>query len=907
MKHINQFLFVLLFFSGILFAQSYNNNIPKFGEISGYKISDKPASYFDVVKYITEIAGLSDRVEIVKEGKTFQGRDLYYLIVTSPKNHTNMQTIKKNLELLSDPRIKRSIPEQELIENTPAVVFMMYSIHGNEASGTNASLKLTYELAANNDESTMNILDSLIVIIYPMENPDGRQRFINQAEQWYGSVVDPDIQSYPHTGLWPSGRTNHYHFDLNRDWFILSQPESKARVKAILEWKPQLVVDAHEMGSLSTFLFNPPRAPINPNLQQIIIDWWNVFAKDQAAAFDEHGWSYYTREWLEEWYPGYGSSWPSYLGAVAILYEQARTAGTTVKRPDGTSLTYGQSVEHQYVSSLANIKTALKNRRKLLRQYIETKREAIDNNNKLKAFIIKPNKNDSRLNKFLSKLKFQNIELFYAGDAFSADAKNPWGEKESDFPKGSIVIPLNQPLAPLVRSICEFDTRMTDSFLKSERESILKGKGTRLYEVSAWSMPLAYGLDVYESTELPKVELRKIEDLKSIKGAVHNLNSKYGYVIPIADDNVFPMLNELLDAGIQVNVADKDFTVRNMAFIKGTLLIRKVENPNLNAELLQTLAEKYGITIYGVNTALAAKGADLGGGYFTLLNKPQTALLVGRNVSMNSFGSLWYLFDHELNMRVSKLEIQYLNRFDLSKYNVIILPSYFGSLKNDLSKSGLNNLTAWIKSGGTFITMGRGAKAFADTTVKLSRVKLRSQILTKLNVYKKELKTEREAFSVTIDSLSVWEPKDFELSGSDKSKPDIKALTGFEKNARKFSPRGVILSINLNTEHWLTYGMQDKAAAFFSSPNVFMSKNPVETPVRFADFEELRLSGLLWPEARKRIANSAYLTRERFGSGQIILFAEHPDFRAYFYGTYRLLLNAVFFGPGHGTRRKIDW
>ncbi len=903
MKKLLTTFWVLIF--TINFAQTYDNSIPKFEEVAGYKTSDKPAGYFDVVNYIKAVANTSSKVKLVQEGQTYQGRKLYYLIVTSDKNHNRLDQIKQNLELIADPRKAKDKNIKKIIEETPAVAFMMYSIHGNEASGTNASLKLLYELTANNSPEINELLDKLIVIIYPMENPDGRQRFISQAEQWYGRIKDPDTQSFPHSGLWPSGRTNHYHFDLNRDWFILSQPESKARVKAVLDWHPQLVVDAHEMGSFSTFLFNPPREPINPHMHKIIQDWWHIFSKDQAKAFDEHGWSYYTREWLEEWYPGYGTSWPSYAGAVAILYEQARTAGTDVKRPDGTTLTYGQSVEHQFVSSLANLKTAAERREELLNDFYKMKAEAVENNSDTKAFIIEPDENTTRINRFIERLNFQKIEMFIAKNDFSVNAKDPWGTEKNSFPKGSIIIPLNQPLSPLVKAICEFDTRMTNKYLKSERESIMKGKGTRLYEVSAWSMPLGYGLKIYSSNEYPDTEMEEVHQINK-DGETNLAEAKYGYLIKLTDENVYPLLYKLMTNGIQVNVADEPFEVESKKFERGTLLIRKIENPNLNINVLSELSSEYKIKIYPVNTALATTGTDLGGGNFTLLTEPRTAFLVGNRVSMGDFGAIWYLLDRELGVRTSKLKIENLGRFDLSKYNVIILPPYYGSLKNDIG-NGLNKLKEWVKDGGTLISFGRGAAALADSSVKFSRVRLRSQILSKLDSYLKSVKEDKEKLNFTIDSLEIWEAKDFNIPTNKSTKTELNSTIKFESLARKFSPQGVYLTVDLNPEHWLAYGSPNRIAAFYSSSNVFMNKSSVETVGRFAGMKDLRLSGLLWPEAAKRIENSSYLTRERYGRGQIILFAAHPDFRAYNYGTARLLLNAIFLGPGHGTARKVKW
>ena len=387
-KFLNIFIFILFIITAPQ-AQTqnepyfkngiYDSSIPNPNTIIGFEIGERPVRYSETVEYIKELSRVSGKVDLFEVGETHQGRKLYYLIITSPENKSNIKSIKENIQKLADPRKLESETEaNRIIEESPAVAMMMYSIHGNESSGTDAAMQLAYQLAAGTDETTKSILDNLIVIIYPMENPDGRERFNNQLQSWSGKIKTYDTQSYPHSGVWPSARTNHYHFDLNRDWFILSQPESRSRVKVLLEWNPQLVVDTHEMGSFSTFLFNPPREPINPNLHKKIKKWWTHFAAEQSAEFDKYGWSYYTGEWLEEWYPGFGSSYPSYHGAISILYEQARTSGLSVKQPAGTVLTFRESVHHQIISSLANLKTTASKKEELLNDFYSIKKEALN-------------------------------------------------------------------------------------------------------------------------------------------------------------------------------------------------------------------------------------------------------------------------------------------------------------------------------------------------------------------------------------------------------------------------------------------------------------------------------------------------------------------------------------------------
>ncbi|MCI0531642.1 MAG: peptidase, partial [candidate division Zixibacteria bacterium] len=333
----------------------------------------------------------------------------------------------------------------------------------------------------------------VLTIIYPMENPDGRDRYLAQMQQWNGDILNSDVQSIQHTGVWPWGRTNHYLFDLNRDWFILAHPESRSRAKTILEWNPQMVVDAHEMGPYDTYLFPPARDPINPNYHKNLLEWNERYAADQAKAFDRYGWSYYTREWLEDFYPGYGSSWGYLLGAVPILYEQASTDGSLIKRPDGTFLTFRESVHHQFTSSIANITTTADNRAELLQEFYQFKTEALGYGNKIgvQAYYITPGKNPSRAGRLIERLLAMNVEVEVAEADFTVkSARSYWGAAPVDktLPKGTFIIRLNQPLSPLVNAVLEFDTRMSSKFLASERESLEKGEGTRVYDVIAWSM-----------------------------------------------------------------------------------------------------------------------------------------------------------------------------------------------------------------------------------------------------------------------------------------------------------------------------------------------------------------------------------------------------------------------------------
>ena len=896
---------------------TYDSTIPTPAEIMGHEIGERPSRHAEILDYFRVLAEISPRMQLVISGKTHEGRTLIYALISAEGNQNKIDTIKENIGKLADPRQLRSGAVTDIVQNTPAVAWMMYSIHGDELSGADAAVQLAYQLTAGTDAQTQKLLENLVIGIDPMENPDGRDRYLAMMQQWNGNIPNPDVQSIQHAGAWPWGRTNHYLFDLNRDWFILSQPESRARVSALTDWHPQLVIDAHEMGAFSSFLFPPARKPVNQNYQHRLLKWIEKFAADDAKAFDAYGWSYYTREWLEEWYPGYGSSLPMLRGAVAILYEQASTDGTLIKRPDGTILTFREAVHHQFISSLANLTTLAENRETLLREFYEFKKAAISGKKSgVQAYFIVPGKNPSRVNRMIERLQMQGVEIEIADAEFSVNsAKNYWEKaaKSHKLPKGTYMIRTNQPLRHLINAVMEFDPRMSTEFLKWERETIEKGKeATKLYEVSAWSLPMAYDVEAYASNTAAPVKTSPVKTIPKSAGQLINAEARYGYLIDFRDDNAVHALLKLLKKGYNVRLKQEASTIKSQVFPRGSLLIRKHENPATLTDDLQQISTETGTKIYGINTSLAEKGSDLGGDENYLLTEPRIALLAGPNLSAYNVGAMWYLLDYELGMRFSIIPNANINRADLRKYNVLILPSTRGGQETYgriFGKNGIKKLKTWVSNGGTLIGIGNASAFLADSASKMSQVRLKRQSLKMLDKYQNALENEWQTGKYVIDSLAMWEGESQAPVSETmtKTKTDTSKLAELDKRQRSFQPRGAFLNLTLDTEHWLTAGMGAQVPALLYSSYAYLSKKPVETVGRFSDAHNLRLSGLLWPEARERWQKTAYLTRESLGSGQIILFADEPNFRSYTYGTARLLINAMLLGPGCGTHQSVPW
>lgn len=952
---------------GLVDVGMLDGSIPTPESVVGHAVGADAVRYEALIRYLEVLADSSDLVTLERHGKTHEGRDLIHLVITSRRNHARNNQIKRDAGKLADPRKLKSDREgARVVDELPGIAWLGYSIHGDELSPCDSAMLLAYLLVAGEDAKIKRMRDELVIVIDPLQNPDGRERYLGQILSMRGKVENPDIQAMQHAGLWSAGRGNHYLFDMNRDWILQTQPETRGRTKAILEWHPQLLVDAHEMGGTDTYLFDPPREPLNAHTAESVMKWRREMSKDQARAFNKYGWSYYTKEWYEEWYPGYTNSWASLLGAAGLLYEQAGVTGASVKRASGVVLTYREAVAHNVVSSLANLETLRANRQAILKDYLADRREAVSAdgggdeagwNDGGGVIVIRPDGDRSRLARFIDLVGQQGIEYsITSGSKVADDARNYWGEREKalELPAGSMVVSVAQPERRLLEAILDFDPHMTDEFLTEERTELESGRGTKMYDVSAWNPAMAYGLDAWRADGVREGSGQgevKDDEKGEIRAArAGDSNVPFGYVIDAEDSDVFLVLGRLYRAGCEVRAAKKPFAVAGVSYGRGALLLRR----NENAEDLKAIVEKAtvgtDVRAVGVETALSDDGPDLGGGEFELLYEPRVAIASQWPISSSSFGSVWYLLDSRYGVRASPINIQSLGGMDLRKYNVLILPSSFG-LQRVLGTGGMEHLRTWVEAGGTLIAIGGSASALAGGGSELTRVRLRRDVLDELEVYGEAVEREMAAHHVTVDSDEVWrgpvgdgvEDSDDGGAGADEGGEandggddvkkvveegegeeegggedeildrlrgvggDVEALERADRWARRFSPQGAIVAGMLNPEQWLAFGAGDRLPILLSGGSVFLSKAPVETAVRLADEDELRLSGLLWPEARVRAARSAFATVEGVGNGQVILFAGDPFFRGGWEGSGRLLMNAVMMGPGMGTSQPLPW
>ncbi len=921
-------------------SASVDPAVPATKSIVGFEPGDRPARYDELVRYMQALDEASDLVSLQTHGTTHEGRTLYHVIITSAANQAKLDQIKADNAKLADPRTLNDAGEAAIIDNLPAIAWLAYCIHGDEISPTDSAMELMYRLASGQDDATRRLRDEVVIIIDPLQNPDGRERYLANLRTFIGQVPNDDYQAMQHDALWAAGRTNHYLFDMNRDWLPVTQPETQGRIAALRQWNPHFQVDSHEQGSLDTYLFDPPREPINPRYSQDNLKWRKKFAQDHGGAFNQRGWSYYTREWLDDWYPGYTNSWANLTGAISILYEQAGASGQSVRQPAGNEHTYKTAVEMNVVSSLANLETLRANRREILRDMVADNRACMGETfADAGVFLLPPNSDHARQQRFIDLLDRHGIEYAYADEAFTVQGvTDVWGVDHTArvMPARTLIVKPTQPRGRLMRSILAFDPHMTDEFLVEERRDIEQGKGTRSYDITAWNMPMAYGLESFWADTMPDVRLVDaanaregfdLVDQPQIAGSPPA--AAYGWIIDIADLDSMRVAARLLAADVKVRAAIEAFTFSGHRFERGSMLVRRIENGDDLTNKLQAAIAHTKVNPIPAQTALVEDGPDLGGQKFGLLQKPRIAIASQWPVDVNDFGSTWFLIDDRLRLPCSPLNIQSIGGVDLRRYNVLILPDG-GRYSAVLSSDVLESLKAWVEAGGTLIAMGNAAASLANEKSGLSDVRLRPDVLDKSKEYVEAVTRERASRHVKVDPALVWtgaasatatatapasQPESApattqrEEASKDSAPLEGDELKRWDQWAARFSPQGAFLRVELDPDMFLSYGLGDAGAApvLFAGSDCFWSKPPVQTAARFVSAKELRLSGLLWPEARQRIADSAYATRESLGNGQVILFAGSPFFRAYLEGTGRMLQNAIILGPGLGASAPVPW
>ena len=914
----------------VILDDNYIDSVDHPNNFLDFDYATRVASPEQITSALKSWVNQSDRLKVIEYARSHENRPLHAIFISSPKNLKNLNSIKDKISQLADARITNDRKAKTLINEIPAVAWMAYSIHGNETSGADAALGVIYHLIASKDDDILELLDDMVIIVDPVMNPDGRARFVKNLEQYRGTAPNYDDQSLIHTGDWPYGRTNHYYYDLNRDWVYLTQPETQGRVALINEWKPQILVDAHEMGAQDTFMTGPAREPINKNLDYDLIKWGNVFAKDQGNEFDRRNWRFYTGEWHEDLYPGY-SFYVAFRGTLGILYEQSRMAEDGVRRPEGTIQSYKESVHHQFVSTMINLDTLKNNSKSMYEDYWDGRKYNVSSNSKYsnRSYVVLATDNNGRINALAEKLKAQDIEIYKNDKPINVSkALKQNGITVSDYtiPSGSMIIPNNQPEAPLISAILEFDAEIDDEVLIEEKQKRIKNGSSIMYDTTAFNFTMMFGLPAITVPQDLKGNLNNWtpspEILEINKDAVI-------WAVDGKDDRSVAFAARLLEQNVQVRIIDKNSTLSGHDLSRGSVAVIAMDNPSYNNlhETIKTVATNLDISVVSIESGFGSKELpDWGGRHFRLLKKPQIAILSHSDFSSYDVGVSWWSLDHHLGIRHSQLNSSLTGYGDLRRYNTIILPSG----NPDLSDYAKNMLMDWVKQGGTLIANNRSTRSIISSDA-MSSVKNLNSTFDKSKSFNMDLM--REIYSLE-DNIDISDANDnkvdteitypWETSDVTYSKEQLEMRDKWQST---LMPSGAIVSARADSEHWLTFGAEDVVPVLYGNYPILMTGGNSLAALRIGELIpnkdsetktinwsqipsgydlNVRMSGLVWPEASQRIANSAYLTREKIGKGQIILFSGEPNFRGSARGTNRLWLNAVIYGSGLGTDSLVN-
>ena len=858
----------------------YDPAIPTIEQVLGYGPGERITWHRDVIRYFEALAAAApDRVSLSEYARTWENRELIYAVISSPRNMANLDAVKAGMGRLADPANTDEDEAEGIAATQPAVTWLSYGVHGNEISSTDAAMLTAYHLlASRGDERVADIMGDTVVVIDPMQNPDGRDRFIHHFEQAEGLVPDSDRLAAEHDEPWPGGRTNHYLFDMNRDWFIQTQPETRGRTRAMLEFYPVAYVDAHEMGSDSTYFFAPEAIPYNPHLADDQRNSLQLFGRNNARYFDLFGIDYFTREIFDAFYPGYGASWPSYFGSIAMTYEQASSRGLVIRQYDGNDLTYRYTVRNHFVTSLATAETVQVNREKFLIDFYNYRVSAIEEgeDEAIRAYIIPAQNDQAAANKLAGLLRRQDVQVDRALGSFNACGES--------YEAGSYVIRTAQPAKRFIRTLLDVDVPLEEDFLAEQERRRAENLPDEIYDVTAWSLPLMFNIDAHTCNRVPNGDFEPAGTELVQPGTVSGGAASVAYIVPWGEATAVRFLSHALRRGLSVKSNDKAFTNAGNEYAAGTLILDVADNPDNLYETVSELAATTGANVISVNDSWVTDGPSFGSGNVVRFNLPKVAMAWDEPTTAYSAGNTRFVIERQFDFPVTPIRVDRLRTANLNRYQVLILPLMSGpGYEQALGESGMENLKHWVEQGGVVIGLGNATRFLADPDVDLLAVR-RERAVVEIDAGDEE-EDEEEA---TVAGQY--------LTGTDDWQEQIMALEDDPD-----SVAGVLVRADVHPEHWLSAGVAPVL-------NVLVRGGDVYTPIRVNDGvnvarfqgpDELLASGYIWDENRRQMAYKPFVIQQSRGAGEVIAFTQDPTVRAYLDGLNVILMNAVFRGAAH--------
>ncbi len=835
----------------------YDPAIPAPEKILGYKVGERFTVYAEVTNYFKALDAASNKLILNEYGRTYEHRPLLNLVITSEANHARLEELRTRHLKLADPATPAAEVEQ-IIKNDPVFLSYSYNIHGNEASSTEAAMQVAYRLAAATDAETKNLLDNMVIILYICINPDGRDRYV----YWYNSVrrnvTGYQPRDMEHYEEWPNGRSNHYWFDINRDWVWGIHPEGRELTKEYQKWMPQVHTDYHEQGYSSNYFTMPGTTPRNKLLPDSYEAWSDTFGRANIQIFDKFQINYFTRDAFDFFYPGYGSSYPSVNGAIGMLTEQGGIgAGIAVETDDGTVLTLQQRVFDHFSTSIATIKATFRNKEMLLR-YSRNAWNPANSKSPTKAYFL-PDDNSGFLYDVIAMLLRHNIKVERTTAEISvADAKNFRTNKPERkvFQKGTFVVSTNQAHHLLINSVMERNMAIEDSVM---------------YDMATWSASLAYNLDAYSTNTALKIATEVVKTAPQVVGKINNPNPQYAYVIEWKQRNAPRALALLWDKGYRVRAASEPFSDGKRQYGAGSLIVLRGHNSEKEAVIqkdMQTIAQQVNVEIDGHDTGRMLDGYDLASSRNRPIIQPRVALMVEQPFNSLTAGQIYFLFDQEVQLPIERIKASILQQTaipkfgaryggaDLKDYDVLILPGGGNGLNQLFGKDQIEQLKAWVQGGGVLIATEDAAPFFTNERSKFTKTKL--------------LEVKRDS-SAAATLLSYADRTDF--------------------NGKKRVP-GTAFNALIDNTHPLAFGLS-KELYTLKFDNLAFKPDPDLQSVGVYNKDNLFVAGYANEENQKNIAGNTFAGVLPMGQGKIVFLLDNTQYRMFWRGPSRLMENAV--------------
>jgi hypothetical protein len=800
----------------------------------GYELGSKWTLHYKIVNYFTYAANAKpSMMKLEKYGETNEGRDLLLGIIASPENMARLTSIKEN-----NLRLTGAVSVNATVANAPAIVWLSYNVHGNETSSSEVAMKTLYELLNDKNAKTQQWLKNTVVIIDPCLNPDGRDRYINWYNSMVGKTPNANADSREHSEPWPGGRTNHYNFDLNRDWAWQTQVETQQRLKKYNEWMPQIHCDFHEQGFNSPYYFAPAAEPFH----EVITPWQRAFqttiGKNHAKYFDANGWLYFTKEVFDLFYPSYGDTYPMYNGAIGMTYEQAghSAGGLAVEKSDGDTLTLKDRIAHHFTTSMSTIEMASLSADKLITEFQKYFTTATTNGySDFKTFVVRYD-GTQKINGLIELLEKNDIKYSrISGDkktSVTGYSYNTGKDAAFTLSEGDVLVQSKQSRSSLVKVLFEPQSKLADS---------------ATYDITAWSLPYVYGLNTFAL----KNEFANTGNFAD--GKASNTSTSYGYAIKWGSLPAASFVGKLLQKNCVVKYAEQPFEMNGNSFGKGTIILLPSTKNNMNSILQMANADN--IQLYPLSGGMVNKGFDFGSEKIHLLKKVNVALVTGKGADANGAGEVWHFFEQQLNYPITLINADEIGNVNFKNIDVLIVPN--GRYKFLSDKDASTDIKTWVRQGGKIIAIDNAVSQMANNDWGIKLKKAEDEKKDDKNIY-----------------------------------ADVKKYESRERDGVSSNIPGAIYKVEMDNSHPLAFGYANEYFTLKQSDNVYeFMKDGWNVGILKKDNQ---VAGFVGSKLKDKIKDGTVLAVQPMGNGSIIYFADDPIFRSFWESGKMLLSNAVF-------------